>query len=256
MKSLQEYVKNRWESNVDFNADETYYEDMFGEDSSWESVCEMLKSHDYNKLIKKLKELYSNYIIDIDPIDIHEGDNLKSIDIYCKDDNSYTNLLHDDNFYNILNFYNYFITHKEDNIISLEPKYSSLANDVVESNDWIAYHFTKRENVDNILKKGLRLKTDKENRRSYPARIYLFVPNSNNLKRHRLTCIQIIKAINHVEEKEEPFKLSDYAILKIDFKHHTYFDFYRDSTMKGNAVFIYENIPPQYIEEIPIDILK
>ena len=229
-------------------------------------IIENLTSHNYEIIIKRIKKLLKNDIIDIDVNMISEKHNnariiavyiKKSLDIINYNDNTkLLNCEYSKKLIDILNFHNYYVSltdfsNETYNIIYIEPKYTDNATNFVKSNKYI-YHVTHVDNLENILKKGLRPKAkktcDNTTYRYFSDRIY-FISNSENIKNELLN---VIKDLNFTEEHELN---TDYVVLKIDISKLN-ITFWWDDASKGTTVYTYESIPPKFITIIDnLDIL-
>lgn len=102
------------------------------------------------------------------------------------------------------------------------------------------YHITHKDNVQNILKKGLRPKVKKNNDeyryRYYTERVFLII-DSENIKSD---ITQVINDLN---------LWIDYAILKIDISKLN-ITYWWDDASRGNNVYTVEYIHPKFIEVI------
>lgn len=220
----------------------------------FEYINENLKTHDIEKLKKKLLEFYPN---DIKEFKDYEGnDNIKSFWIVTTLNSKKLNIMdlrryqgETENFFNLLNFFNY--TYREwrkidkDICFLIEPIYSENISKYFNSVHRQAYHFTRKENIDKILKTGLRIR-EKNSSIRYPKRIYLWagyekLEDSKELE----DFIQKILGDN--------MTLENTGIIKVDLSNTDY-PVYKDTAMKTkNAVFVYNNIPPKYCKEIKIN---
>ena len=214
-------------------------------------IRESLKSHNYEHLLKQLKELLSNNIIAIDKNHSTEkkfNNRIVVLQITNKLD-IFNNSLHKLNdsklshkIYEILNFHNYYISlieyNQNNNLIYLEPMYTKEATEFIRSNGDILYHITNRKNLNDILKTGLRPKVGKSNDpnkngyRYFVERVFL-IANSKNIK-------------DDIDEVTSNLDENDYVILKIDASKLN-FTFWWDDASKGNTVYTYESISPKFI---------
>lgn len=219
----------------------------------YDIIDENLLSHDIDKLIKSLKFYY-------DDLKYKKLSN-KSITSLCvksDDINILKEFYHDEDIKDTLLFYNYNITTKEymisdtRPIIYIEPLYPIKCNDeVYNKSSGILYHFCKIGSKNNILKTGLRCKSQSQYR-LYPQRIYFFSGNSNTLynDNNKQLLIDFFNVLNI-----NPSRL---GILKINLHKspHIHFDFYKDELMGkvgNNSCFTYHNIPPDCIQDVTSD---
>ena len=209
-----------------------------------------LLTHDTDKLIKSLQFFYKD--LNYNKL---SNKNITSICIQGDDVNVLKKFYYDEDVKNTLLFYNYRITTKEymitdtRPIIYIEPLYPiKCNNDVYDKSSGILYHFCKIGSKSNILKSGLRCKSQSRYR-LYPERIYFFRGNSNTLysNNNKQLLIDFLNIINVNTDR--------LGILKINLNksYHIHFDFYKDEFMTGienNCCFTYNNIPPSCIEDI------
>ena len=220
-----------------------------------EFITESLKTHDSIKLQNKLLKEYN----DIEFKD-YSGENKKSFYIILPNNYRIFDFYNDakrldadfdniEKFNNILSFYNYYISYTEkiDNkwALFIEPRYSDEITNQLEKNHISLYHFTDGESAKSILKNGLRIKKSKY--REFPERIFLYAANKNLSDDKANVCSFILKVCNR--SKIHKYGLS---ILKLNI-YHKDIKIYNDTAMKEKeAVFVYENIPAEYIKEITI----
>lgn len=223
---------------------------------------ENLQTHNYKKLQEQLLKYYGDYIEGFK--DYEGSNNIKSFYIILKYQKSkydiknskydipilsikgIKNKSHEvDKFFNILNFFNYKYSNYE--IIAnkyclyIEPIYSEDASDYFNKCHRQAYHFTYKENVDKILKTGLRIKHG--NYREFPKRIYLWAPENNKLNIDE--ALEFAKNIFYVNN----LLLSDIGIIKVNL-YNTNIPIYRDTAMKDKeALFVYNNIPAKLCKQ-------
>jgi len=278
MKNLKEYItinspdriaKNNWFFNeiVEYygnNIPDNYiklYENCNLLDFTY--LNENLQTHDYKKLQNKLLEEYGD---NIETFQDYEGsDNIKSFYIILKNQKSKYNLETSkfdnpllsikniskntkevEKFFSLLDFFNYRYSNWEriDNKYALyiEPIYSEDASDYFNKCHRQAYHFTFKDNVDKILKTGLRIKSGKY--REFPNRIYLWAPENNKLDKDKV--LDFIKKIFYINN----ISLNNVGIIKVDL-YNTNYPIYRDTAMKDKeALFVYNNIPANLCKEI------
>ena len=224
-------------------------------------IVENLKSHNHSIVVNRIKKLLGTYILNIDTEKLSEKYTNariirialdKKCDIINTDSEKTFNLKNcelSDKLYNILNFHNYYITliyrYDYENVIILEPKYTDEATNFVKENRYI-YHITNKDNLENILKKGLRPKAKKNNSdeiyRYFIDRVY-FTVHSTNIKQD-LT--NVINDLGYTVYSDE------YVILKIDIKKLN-ITFWWDDASQGTTVYTYESIHPKFINVIDFD---
>jgi hypothetical protein len=217
-------------------------------------IIENLQSHNYKIVINRLKNLLKNKITNIDTSLSEKRKNARIVKIYLdKDcdifnkDSQETFTLNDSELSNeindILKFHNYYITliyfYAYSNVLILEPIQTENATDVVKQYNYV-YHITHKDNIQSILKKGLRPKVKKSNEddryRYYTDRIFLIL-NTDDVKK------DVKRVINDLN------LLRDYAILKIDISKLN-ITYWWDDASKGNTVYTVESIHPKFIEVI------
>lgn len=148
--------------------------------------------------------------------------------------------------YATLDFFNYYITliHKIDNDvrIQIEPKYTELANDIIKKNGNVVYHVTHKDNLPEILRKGLRPKVGMVYR-YFTERLFV-ICNNKDIKR---------SIINVINDKE---LFNNCAILKIDLKNRN-INFWLDDASKNNYdMYTMQSIPPKMIEVVNLEDLQ
>lgn len=227
--------------------------DLDNNHNDW--IIENLQSHDHKIVIKRLKKILGDLIIDINTDKLSEKYTTarivrislsKNCDIFNIDSQKTFTLNNSDlsnKITNVLEFHNYYITliyfYENENVIILEPKQTENATEFVKKQRYV-YHITRKDNIQNILKKGLCpkvKKNDDEYRyRYYTERVFLIV-NSENIK----------SDITHVINDLNLWK--DYAILKIDISKLN-ITYWWDDASRGNTVYTVESIHPKFIEVI------
>ena len=240
MKTLKEHIeqssKKMWweqyyESLCGFFCEDINPDDI---DMNVDYILEALNSHDVEKLKSKLyKEFNDEY-----ELEFNDYDN-SSFTITTNKSN-YIYLSNDKKLKRILDFYGYYLSDVDlkSKKIFIEPTYSKEINLSEYHN--ICYHFTYTDNVDSILKNGLRCK--KSNYRDYPERIFLYKTNEQLFNNGKLSdkvkefCDKILGANKHI------------SILRIDLNHVHNIPIYKDTAMKEEeAIFTYHNIPSKLI---------
>lgn len=271
MISLNNYINN-WNPSLKVSNEYLYKEiqayynehipenliDLYENNSlykvSFNYITENLKTHDVEKLKKQLLKYYGNEISDFK--DYEGTDKIKSFWIILKNLENKNKLNITDlrrhqgkteDFFNLLNFFNY--KYREYEVIDrktclfIEPIYSEECSDYFNSVHRQAYHFTKKENVKDILKNGIRLK-GKDSSIRYPKRIYLWA-GYKKLEGNDKYLESFIKEILGSDKN-----LDNIGIIKVDLSS-TDFPVYKDTAMhRKEAIFVYNNIPPELCKEI------
>lgn len=207
-------------------------------------ILESLTTHDVNLLKKKLK---GEFKIEAEFV----NDKNESLKIVC------TNNLSDDNkFKSMIEVFGFYISkiEKQGELfdIMICPRYAKDANNIVSKNHGKLYHFTAGEYVEEIETKGLRCKSSRY--RKYPKRIYLYASD-----KHLDKIPDIDKFIKKVVN---PYNIKHYGltVYRIDMNKlntKTYVNFYTDDCMEEEAaVYTYNNIPPECITKIDVDLNK
>ena len=218
-------------------------------------IHENLQTHDYRKLQNQLLKEYGDYIENFK--DYEGNESIKSFYIILKNQidnpllsvkNVSKNIKEVEKFFNILRFFNYQYSNYErlngKYALYIEPIYSEDATDYFNKCHRQAYHLTYKDNVDKILKSGLRIKSGTY--REFPERIYLWASEGNKLNKQKL--LEFAKKIFYINN----LSLNDIGIIKVDL-YHTNFPVYKDTSMKDKeALFVYNNIPAKLCKEIKI----
>lgn len=215
------------------------------------NIYETLTSHSFSKLIKKINNDLGDYIKRFE-YDKNVDSKSKRIVIYFdnkKDilDKFITISSFTDNFlkyteesnklYDILDFFNYYITeinaNKENNEVYMiiEPMYTkNIYDDIKENCNGILYHITKKENIDKIKKGGLRPKVGKTVKeggyRYFPEKVFLLGKSDN----YKEELERLIKTKN--------FKDGEYSIIEIDLSKHN-FGLWIDDAVTGYKYPVY-----------------
>lgn len=251
MKKITEYIKLDYYKKLYLESLKEYFGEILS-NTIIESVnkyefndfiLENLNTHDLNKLKEKIFKLFgSKYELDT------KYANTKAESFWLV---SSIGISKEIEFKNLIEFFGYYISkidmEMEDGelkeYIYICPHYSKNVDKMVyKENDGILYHFTSNKYADEILTKGLRCKSAKY--RNYPKRIYLYSSNKG-----------LEGTENFIKKVVNPFDLKRYGlkIFKIDLKKlkDSTIRFYNDESMEDKeAVFTYNNIPPQCIEKV------
>ena len=278
MKTLEEYIKKQIYKLPDYrgyctfeeycdinNLDENnltqfqidyYYSNIYSKfhERSLEGhifvINESLKSHTKERLVKRLNSIleddYKVYqdsdlnnpgIVVIEANIINDLVSSFSIDSLKLSKNNLTNKVYD-----IMDFFRYHISYIsfENNkyYIYLEPAFTKDCTDEVKKNGNIVFHITHKDNLKDILKKGLRPKVGRTplegGYRYFPDRLFV-INNSKDIEQD-LDKVIIDK------------QLKDYVILKINLKNHNIGFFVDDASDNKNFMYTLNAIPPQLIE--------
>lgn len=225
------------------------------------NIYETLTSHPFDKLIKKLEKELGQYIKRYE-YDKNVDSKSKRILVYLENDKNIldkfftksslsTNRLNfteeAEKLYDILDFFNYYITeiggNKEDNEVYmiLEPLYTKdIYEDIKTNCNGILHHITTKENAEKILNTGLRPKVGKTIKeggyRYFPEKIFM-IGKTDNYKK------EIEKLVNIK-------KLTNYSILEIDLSQHK-FGLWLDDAVTGieYPVYTFEAIPKELIKK-------
>lgn len=237
-----------------------------------EKINEGLKSHSTEKLVDAIKQIIGNKG-EIDWYLINDTD-AGTIELYMKDlwlfdDKSFesgklANNEDSNKIMKLLKMYKYYITFIHDGdinssyykarpCIAIEPEYGGIdfTKYYLKKNrkNNIFYHITRTENVDNILKKGLRVKGGKPveagGYRYFSEKIFL-IAKSKYIR-------------NDIDELVEMLGLydDDFSIIQINLGNHNidlYWDVMDyDRSKNSRYLYTYENIPPQLLKIIEYD---
>ena len=217
-------------------------------------INENLQSHDYHKLQKTLLSYYGNEINSF-KLDTEKDTNVKAFYVIANGDFKMARqiaqeLSEQQQFKNILNFYNYYISSVWGSKIFIEPCYTKIKNDYIYNKcNGILWHLTDNEHVTSILRNGLKAKTP--NYRDYPSRIYVFATDThNNDIRNNMN-----EVTEFVDELGIYDNLDEFTLLKINLsKTQHNINFYEDTAMQSTHVFYtYTNIPAEFIQKTVFD---
>lgn len=184
----------------------------------------------------------------IDDIICDDEDDKKPAFIFLNTGYDTANVINkNDNFKNILEFYNYFITQTQGNMVIAEPRYSERADQYIYRDcHGIVYHITYQDAADEIMKTGLRCKTGSRRKgfyREFPKRVYVVAIDPSSINRPMQEVLEdLAYAVTGTA--------TDMAALKINlFKRHI--PFYKDTAMRDEiSYFTYNSIPPECIEKV------
>lgn len=225
-------------------------------------ILESLNSHNKEDLQKKILKFFNEYNIQF--INWFKQDDLyNKLSFQLFIPNVYTySLLTTDKFLNLLNFYGYYlsqkfiITNKNKHIFNkfkglgtyytISPTWSDNVNDLVyNKNKGVLYHFTLKNNLDSILKNGLRIKSVND---KIPKRLYCY-SSLFNIKHNNIWDDNIMSFVKDIFTENQLNK--GISVFKIKLPINYYIDFYTDDIMQdNNAVYTYTNIPNKYLTYI------
>ena len=266
MKQLKEYIYKQF-SDFDsirrlyiedvkeyFNNDIPKYliEKLNSEEYVYDYILENLKSHNTKQLQDKILDKFSDKYNDIEFEKLTPKKEKYDIKGFILVSHNYLEeILNNEEFNNLLKFYGYYITDKTRTKLAIIPIYPENVSDFVyKENKGILYHFTSGKYVDEILNKGLRIK--KSSYREYPERIYLYSCGYKKIK----DIPNIKKFINKVVSFSDK-KRFGLSVFRIDLNRirGSNIEFYTDEYMdEKEAVFTYNNIPPECITKVNINL--
>lgn len=242
MKTLSEYIKE-CDNICAEHGMKAYYDverlkEFYGHDNFVpmefdKSIMENLKTHDADKLKKKIKEAFSY----VEFKEYAGTSEIHSFYIISKNPISDENKLN-----NILEFFNYFVSQKRtiDGMYTyfIEPRFSEDVSDKVFNNHYYLYHFTNKKNVDSIIDNGLRCRT--KSYRKYPDRIYIYASKVKTIDTKAKKFALLVTGCNSFD---------DVAMFRI--RNDGNITYYSDTAMKEQeAIFTYTNIPKSMIKRI------
>lgn len=211
-------------------------------------VNENLKSHNAEKLQKKIKEYFPEYHFDfystLEKKSLKNRYDKKSFLIGLDEYTQLNKLKKDQKFISLLQFYNYYITKEFYDSIVVSPLYSENVTEQVKKNKHL-YHFTTGNNEESILKNGLRSKNGEY--RYFPKRVYLYSTNKNITVKNASDDKDIEEFVKKILDE---FDIDEYGItiFEIDKDKLNNIEFYTDDYMdEKESVFIYSNIPAEAI---------
>ena len=209
-------------------------------------VTENLKSHNAEQLQKKIKEYFPSYKFDfystLEKKSLKNKYDNKSFLIGLETYSDMNKIKKDEKFISLLQFYNYYITKEFYDSFVVCPLYSENVTKEVNKRKNL-YHFTTGNFEKSILENGLRSKSGEY--RYFPKRIYLY-STDKDIAKDNLPKEFIDKILNEFDKDEYGV-----TILKIDKDKLNNVDFYTDDYMsEKESVFIYANIPADYITKI------
>jgi hypothetical protein len=249
MKDLKEYLYQpdlngqRWMNEnylKNFYDDYDEYSKLLNYSNIIEIIEENLLSHD----VRELKEKILKYFPGVRFVDHNKSKhNIKSFYV------TYHNceaLVNDDDFWKLIEFYNYRIEGHNEISILLDPIFPQK----IDMYDVKAlYHITTCDNIDSILSKGLRPKSGQYTSR--PERVYFYA--SDEYIKDFPKNENIISIVGKVL----PFTKTQrygWCVFKVDLeklrKDKHYLGLYKDDMMKDDDGCVFSNvmIPKEYIK--------
>lgn len=160
------------------------------------------------------------------------------------------NMLNDEHFLSLLNFFNCFVARKEENDFGvrfyIEQRYCSKLTDEIYKDNKYVYHITSRQSAEKIKKYGLIAKESRKQGVYHPKRIYVLKETDKN-------------EIKTFAEKLYPYK--NFVVFRIDLTllekkyNGRHIEFYLDPMYSSNCNGLYTLGPilPSCIEEINVD---
>ena len=264
-------VNNLDENTITDDAIDFYYSTLYNfiparkNGTYFDWINESLTSHNRDTLIDKLKKVLNNYFIEI--IDIKEkpmkvGVFAIKVSYDCPAvDSKLTSTFRltksdlSNKIYGILQFFNYYITiisnASNSFVITIEPLYTESANDVIRKNGNIVYHITDYNNLEIIMRTGLRPRVGKSEYdggyRYFSDRIFL-IGHSDDI-------VDNIKSVLNDKGYDDPYD-DRYVLLKIDLKHHNIPLWFDDASTGEMNVYTLSAIPPKLITPIKLTDLE
>ena len=221
------------------------------------SIIETLKSHPHEKLMNRIGKEFSGKYERIYCISNKDADALPVVLQVPKDNlfvtsfelggNRLSNTKTSDKLYDILEFFNYYVTliERSNEIdgydIFFEPEYTKDILQDIKDNGGHVYHVTSKENYEKIKRTGLRPKVGKVRKEAGGYRYFTertFLIGDNKSKEETIKNIRSV--INDLEKKE-------YVIIDIDLSNYE-IGLWEDGASEGKYnVYTYEAIPPRLI---------
>ena len=257
------------EENLTEEQIQYYYKNVFSTGSVGErshlgyenNILEMLDSHSSKKLVEKFESIFPKEYI----ISYYTNKQLRSkvimVQVPLMNDlvsklnyksNKIKNTSLGKKVKDLLHYYNYYVTDiqffedaSKFEIYFEAEKSHNVSIDVLESGN-IVYHVTKKENLEKILKRGLRPQVGK----CQDENCYRYFPERLFFVKHSKDYIDDIKDV--ITDKD--YKLGEYVIFKIHLKHHEISFFVDDVAKNKNAIYTVEAIPPALLNDYVFDI--
>ena len=258
-RTFEEFLdlNNLTEDNVSNDAIKFFYDYNINErfnrnvDEYSDNLLEMLSVHNNDKIkekllssIKSINNITSESDSKFGVLKLTLIDGKQNLCVFGKSekDNSLADTSEAKKFKEILDFYGYYITLININMLGrytiyIEPKMTEDDFDEIRKSGGCIWHVTSRTLKMTIKRTGLRPKAGKSivkgGYRYFPERIY-FLKNSKDIK-------------NEIKEIAKTKGLSRYIIVKVDLKEHK-FPLYKDTAYDTDGkVYTYTAIPPNMI---------
>lgn len=200
----------------------------------------LIMSYDHEKLKERLKKKYKV----IRFVDVKSKSKVRSFTMTVSED-EYWKIAEDQGFYSLLNFFGYYATETNrmkdlgEIDVRLEPVFGTKCTDLVYNEcKGVVYHVTKKENLNDIWRKGL-IPLEGKTYRLFTERVFFSCGKD------------IDEIINNIKDIINQLNVRDYVILEVDLKRHKYnVDFYYDPSEDDKHNYIYANaiMFPSYIE--------
>lgn len=212
----------------------------------YDYIYETLKSHDVEKLKRKIEEEFHDDIVDI-YIENQEG---KYGMLLVKFNNSHLGGFTSEKFkkfIRLVNFFGYNKNLSNDNYWILDPDTPEKCNEECKKLfNYRFFHVAPKCYEESILRNGLRIKEkSKEGYRKYPRRIQL----KGSKPKDKSELIKFAKQLKE-NRKDDP-KWKDAVIFIVDLRDSR-FDIYRDHAYpkEEHCYFIYNNVHPSDIRKL------
>lgn len=275
-RTIEEFfdINNIDENEIEFNCLENYLSEYYNYNWQWNGILERpmgghisyvlhplqetLHSHNSKTFVTRIQNILKDFIVEIKSTETVFGKDILTIEL--KQDNPLAgiketggNTLKDcglsNMFYNLLEFYLYYITdiyEKEDKniIVRIEPAYTTCISKDIKDNGNVVYHVTERENLDKILKCGIRPRVGKVKKdggyRYFPERIY-FV---GKLKRH-------VQNLGNLYKLIKMLNIKDPVVLEVNLGEHDV-DFWKDLAADDIELACYTHtaIPKWFVKKV------
>lgn len=212
-------------------------------------ILDNLNTHDAEKLKSKILEISKVEFED------YSSGKIKSFSVLCASKEEAINLVENEKFKNLIEFFNYFVSEIKDNRIFIEPVYSEdISKYVFNDCKGICYHIITNERAEKIMRTGLRIK--RSYYRKFPSRIYLYSTPKLSLLNDKNIKDFVYKIVNKLKAERE----GGIAVIRVNLNkcYNDVMRFYKDTSMKEDeAVFTYNNIPAECLTKLnKIDFLQ